>query len=163
MPAQSQILNLSGLQGLLKKLAALGAKAETIAGAAIYQEAERIMAKSKRLTPVSSGNLRASGSVQGPERSGGHMTVVMGYGGPVGVGNQGDTNSEAVNYAVIQHEDLSLSHVKTLSKKEAAKRGVAVGDIGGPKFLEKPTLEAVAGMEARLGNRIKKGIEEAAK
>lgn len=164
MPAQTRILDFSGLQNLLRKLATLGAKAETIASGAILLEAEKIMAKSKKRVPVDSGNLRASGSVQGPEMSGGHMTVVLGYGGPVGVGNQGDTNKEPVNYAIVQHEDFSLSHQKVLSKKESARRGGSVtGDIGGPKYLEIPMLEAVNGMEARLGARIKRGIEDAAR
>jgi len=134
MPAQSQILNLSGLQGLMKKLAALGAKAETIAGAAIYQEAERIMAKSKHETPVDLGNLRATGVVSEPEIRGNHVVVTLGFGGP------------AAPYAIVQHERLDFVH-----------------KVGKAKFLEGPTLEAVAGMEARLGNRIKKGIEDAAK
>lgn len=165
MPAQTRILDFSGLQKLLTKLSALGAKAETIAGAALYQEAEAIMTKSKKRTPVDTGNLRASGSVQRPELSGGRMTVVLGYGGPVGVGNQGgETNKEAVNYAIVQHEDMSLDHSKILSKKESKRRGGVVwGEIGGPKYLEVPMLEAVNGMEARLGAKIQKGIEDAAK
>lgn len=61
MPAQTLLIDLSGLQDLLRKLATLGAKAETIAGAAIYREAEAIMTKSKKLVPVDSGELTGIG------------------------------------------------------------------------------------------------------
>lgn len=134
MPAQTQIIDLSGLQDLLRKLATLGAKAETIAGAAIYQEGEAIMAKSKEQCPVDFGALLSSGHVTEPETRSGHIVVTLGYGGP------------AVKYAIVQHEKLEFKHT-----------------VGNAKFLEIPTLEAVSGMEARLGARIKKGIEDAAR
>lgn len=92
------------------------------------------------------------------------MTVVLGYGGPAGAGNQGDTNKDAVGYAIVQHEDLSLDHSKRLSKKESQRRGGVVrGEIGGPKYLERPMLEAANGLEARLGEAIGKAIEDAVK
>lgn len=134
MPAQTRILDFSGLQDLLRKLATLGAKAEMIAGAAIYQEGEAIMAKSKLQCPVDLGSLRATGVVSNPENHSGHVTVTLGYGGP------------AVKYAIVQHESLEFHHT-----------------VGKAKFLEDPMLEAVNGMEARLGARIAKGIEDAAR
>lgn len=163
MPAQTRLIDFSGTQKLIKALHALGNQAAEIVGAALYREGEQIMTESKKRVPVDTGNLRASGSVQGPTFSGGRMTVTLGYGGPVGVGNQGgETNREAVNYAVVQHEDIDLNHAKALSKKESRRRGGVVwGEIGGPKYLEIPMLEAVNGMEARLGAMIQKGIEDA--
>lgn len=134
MPAQTRIIDLSGLQGLLRKLATLGAKAETIAGAAIYQEAEAIMTESKKQCPVDFGNLKNTGNVSPPENHSGHISVTLGYGGP------------SVKYAVVQHESLEFHHT-----------------VGKAKFLEDPMLEAVNGMEARLGVRIQKGIEDAVK
>ena len=134
MAAQTQILDLSGLNVLLQKLTALGKKADTIAGAALYQEAEAIMTKSKEQCPVDFGNLRATGTVAPPENRGGHMVVELGYGGP------------AVKYAIVQHEAMNYQHT-----------------VGKAKYLEDPMLEAVNGMEQRLGQRIAKGIEDAAR
>lgn len=64
--------------------------------------------RSGKGVPVDKGPLRASGHVVGPDRKG---EVVLGFGGPAGAGNlDGDTNSEDVGYAVVQHEDLTLRH-----------------------------------------------------
>ena len=92
------------------------------------------MTESKKQCPVDVGTLRSTGHVQGPETSGGHVVVTLGYGGP------------AAPYAIVQHERLDFHHT-----------------VGKAKFLEVPMLEAVNGMEARLGAAIKKGIEDAAR
>lgn len=164
MPSQTRILDFSGTAAFLRKLRQIRGAGQQAAKAALYQEAEQIMTTSKKRCPVDVGNLRNSASVQPPKIEQGHIVVVMGYGGPVGIGNQGETNDKAVNYAIIQHEDLSLNHSKMLSKKESARRGGVIwGEIGGPKYLEKPVLAAERGMEARLRARIKKGLEDAAR
>lgn len=64
----------------------------------LYREAEAVMAESKRIVPVETGALRASGQVQPPEVEGTRVSVRMGYG------------NAAVPYAVYVHERLDLKH-----------------------------------------------------
>ena len=61
-------------------------------GALLYQSANKIMTASKKIAPVDTGNLRASGFVEQPKIKGDTVTVTMGYGGA------------AVDYAVYVHE-----------------------------------------------------------
>lgn len=63
-----------------------------------YLAAGNIMTRSKRLVPVDLGALKGSGYVTLPEVSGSTIKVELGYGGP------------AKDYAVKQHEDLTLNH-----------------------------------------------------
>jgi hypothetical protein len=72
-------------------------------------EAEAIMADAKELTPVDTGNLRASGHVRPPVLDGGQVTVTMGFGGA------------AAPYALYVHEDLRTFH-----------------NVGQAKYLEQP-------------------------
>ncbi len=98
------------------------------AEAALFEEAEAIMARSKdEFVPVDEGILRASGHVQLPVRTGGDVSVTLAYGGP------------AEAYAVIQHERLDFNHPHG----------------GGPKYLERPLVEAVPGMGDRIAARIR--------
>jgi hypothetical protein len=110
----------------------MGEAGQQAAKAALYQEGEAIMTESKRQCPVDLGNLRATGHVSQPEMQQGHITVTLAYGGP------------SATYAIVQHERLDFRHT-----------------VGGPKYLERPTLEAVNGMEQRLRKAIEKGIKNA--
>ena len=132
MPAQSRIIDLAGGEELIRKLKALGEKAQTIVGGVLYREAEAIMTESKTQCPVDVGTLRASGHVQDPVSSGGQVIVTLGYGGP------------AVPYAIVQHEAMNFQHT-----------------VGNAKFLEDPMLAAVTGVEERLAKGIAKGIDDA--
>lgn len=106
---------------------------------ALYQQAEKIITDAKRIVPVDEGVLRASGHVQLPVLTPTSVSVTLGFGGPAGTGNVGgETNRPTarnptgdVGYAVVQHEDLTLSHVK------GAKGGGTVV-IGQAKYLETP-------------------------
>lgn len=132
MAAQSRIIDLSGDKEFLRKLRSLGDQATTLVKAALLQEAEAIMTESKQQVPVDTGVLRSTGHVTPPESSRGHVVVTLGYGGP------------AAPYAIVQHERLDFAH-----------------KVGAAKFLERPMLEAVNGMEQRLGRAIRAGIENA--
>lgn len=68
------------------------------AAGALYEIGNEVMAESKRLVPVDTGALKGSGYVTAPAVDGGKIEVELGYGGP------------AAQYAVRQHEDLSLRH-----------------------------------------------------
>lgn len=79
---------------LQNRLALLHAKAPIAFHRQAYAECEMIMAKSKRLVPVDTGTLRASGRVVA-EPSGGASCE---YGGAAG------------SYAIYVHEDLEAHH-----------------------------------------------------
>ena len=153
-------IEITGFPKLEAALKRLGAEAPRLAGGVLYREAERIMTAAKKRTPVDLGNLRASGHVALPVITQTTASVTMGFGGPAGSGNHGgETNRESVGYAVYVHEDLTASHVKVLSKKEAALRGSATGAIGEAKFLEKAADEARKGMDVRLAADLRRDIE----
>lgn len=118
----------------------LTGRAEKIAQAteaALFIEGNETITEAKRLTPVDEGVLRASGHVQLPERDGGRISVTIGFGGPAGAGNQGETNPEAVGYAVYVHEDLTARHT-----------------VGQAKYLEFPFNKRKPGFRKRLIRRI---------
>lgn len=87
-------------------------------GAALYREGSAILAESLKLVPVDTGRLRATGYVSPPEQTRGGVEVEIGYG---------------TDYAVKQHEDVSLAHV-----------------VGQAKFLQQPAEEAERGMLTRV-------------
>lgn len=120
-------VSVEGVGALRSALNEKGAQAVQALGAALYQEAEEIMARSKAsYVPVDTGALRASGQVTGPAISGTQASVVLGYG------------NSSVKYALIQHENLSYKHT-----------------VGQAKYLEQPVNEALAGMPGRLATRIR--------
>ncbi len=136
---------LAGMEALQAKLAQLGVTLPAVAAGALFREAERIMTNSKLRTPVEFGTLRASGNVKLPVQAGHLIGVSMGFGGPAGVGNQGETNKKAVGYAVYVHENLTAHHT-----------------VGEAKYIERPLNEARAGMDARLGADIRATVERMA-
>lgn len=96
---------------------------------ALYAEAEAIMAASKRIVPVDTGALRASGHVRPPVIRGSRVRVVLGYGGA------------AVPYAVFVHERPATHRPPTQWK-----------------YLEVPLHQAEPGMAGRLAERVRNDI-----
>lgn len=105
-------------------LTALADRATPAAVRALYQEAEAIMTASKGIVPVDTGALRASGHVELPETHAG-----VGVSVTLGYGT---------SYAVYVHEDVMLHHKPPTQAK----------------FLERPMLEAAAGLEERLATAL---------
>lgn len=133
------------LKGTLEAAAKIQAAFDTLgikAEAALYQVAEEEMTKSKKRTPVDLGNLRASGHVAPTRRTADGIAVTMGFGGPAGSGNLGETNKDAVGYALIVHEDI---------------RGVVPrpGGVGQSKFLESVLQEDAPTLLDRIAKRIR--------
>jgi len=124
-------LTLDGAVGLQAVLAALGEGVIQAAAAALYREAEAIMTASKEIVPVDLGILHGTGHVELPETHAGVVEVTLGYGGP------------AAPYAIVVHEDLTARH----------KPGQQA------KYLEQPALEASQGMEGRLADALRSGME----
>jgi hypothetical protein len=88
--------------------------------------------------PVDLGPLRSSGHVKDVERRGKELSVAMGFGGPAGAGNLGETNREYVGYAIIQHENPNFHHT-----------------VGSWKYLEIPFNRAIVGMAERIAKEVK--------
>ncbi len=92
---------------------------------ALFREGEEMMRKSKRITPVDTGNLRATGHVQLPERIGREVVIRLGFGGP------------AAPYAVYVHEGTHLQFT-----------------VGQAKYLQDPVKQARRGFTKRIADRM---------
>jgi hypothetical protein len=125
-------LEIKGVSTVMKALQKIEDQVNKETGRGLYTEANFIMTKSKILTPVDTGNLRATGHVEQPKfkKNKTVIEVDMGYGGP------------AAGYAVYVHEDLNAFHAPPTMAK----------------FLEFPFLQAASGMKERLSAHIKKAL-----
>lgn len=127
---------LEGMDDFLRRLDALDSGIGPASARAVKKEAETIMTDSKRnYVPVEDGVLRNSGYVNDPEVARDSVSVEMGYGGA------------ASAYAVVQHENLNFKH----------------RDGRSAKYLEKPLIAAMRGMDERLAKAIGDEIERLAK
>jgi hypothetical protein len=131
-------------KSVLEMLTEFGTKAETSLGAALYQEAQGIMAASQGLVPVDTGALRSSSYVTEPERDVDRITVILGYGGVAAKINP-KSGQSTDGYAIIVHENLEAFH-----------------KVGTAKFLELPFNAARRGMSARIVAKMKADMAGAA-
>ncbi len=88
-------LDWDGVDKFAKALGALGKVASTDMAGGLFEEAEMIMGQSKRDTPVDTGRLRSSGTVQPPKIRATSAEVALTYG---------------TDYAVYVHEIRGLNH-----------------------------------------------------
>jgi len=129
--------DIKGMEELSRRLSLLAEALPEAVGNALRAEAEIEMTEAKRRTPVDTGALRASGNVQGPIQDGNDQMVILGFGGPAGTGNQGETNLMDVGYAVYVHEDEEKFH-----------------PVGEAKFLENTLLKSAPHLADRVANRL---------
>ena len=129
MPGKVIRLKMQGPKELMKALREVGPRAEVALKSALVTEAEKVMARAKRFTPVDTGALRASGHVQPPVATPGRIEITLGFGGP------------AARYAVYAHEIEDYYH-----------------EFGQAKFLEQPVNEAAAGLTSRLTREVRRSI-----
>lgn len=129
-------ITFTGQAQLIAKLSQLAKAMPDQAAAALYQEAELIMAEAKRRTPVDTGALRGSGHVVPPAREGLSTVVHLAYGG-AGAINRHGVPVDA--YAVHVHEDLEAHH-----------------PVGEAKFLERPLTEAAPYLAERVAMRMRR-------
>jgi hypothetical protein len=115
-------LVIEGMEAMKVALSKCTERGMNAAKAAVYLEANNIMAIALPRTPKDTGALRSSGYVTLPEET---PVVEMGFGGP------------AEDYAVAVHEDLSPKNWTT--------------DGTGHKFLENAIDQRRGGMEQNLG------------
>lgn len=132
---------LDGLDELMKKLKAEPNRFLNATESALFIEGEQTMTAAKRLVPVDEGVLRASGHVRLPEVTDDEVQVEIGFGGPAGSGNRGESNDEDVGYAVYVHEDLTAYH-----------------PVGQAKYLEQPVTDRASGFAARIAKRIERRL-----
>ena len=130
-------LELKGLATLQAKLNQMAAALPGEVGNALRAEAEIEMTEAKKRTPLKTGVLRASGHVIGPVQEGNMQTVTLGFGGPAGIGNQGETNKTEVGYALYVHEMTENLH-----------------PLGQAKYLESTLLESIPYLAERIAKRI---------
>ncbi len=98
------------------------------AGGSLKRRGEHVIGRSQEeFVPVDVGTLRDSAFVEDPVFAGNEVTVDLGFGGA------------AEDYALRQHEDLSLRHPNG----------------GQAKYLERPLLEEAPGMLAEIAADIK--------
>ena len=135
-------VRVEGTDAIKRALAALGTDVLPALAAALYQVGEGVMTDAKLLTPVDTGNLRASGHVSPPAVQGSKVSVTLGFGGPAGSGNHGgQSNAESVGYAVYVHENMEAHH-----------------PVGQAKFLESALKARTSGMAGRIGLSLQRWI-----
>jgi hypothetical protein len=123
-----------------KSLQKYGHGAILAAAGALYRESQRVITTSKAgFVPVDRGILRASGFVELPQITAHQISVTMGFGGPAGRGNQGETNDRDVGYALVVHE-VQVFH-----------------PVGQSHYLSVPLRAALIDMDDRLAADIRKG------
>lgn len=145
MPRRSLTINIKGLAATKKKAAASKAATHSAAAQALRLEGEEIMARAKdEFVPVNLGNLRASGHVADVEiEPDGSMAVRLAFGGA------------AAPYALAVHE-----HPSPHSPPSWQGTVVEFSPPGrGPKYLERPMVEAQAGMAQRIGERMRRATK----
>ena len=160
MAGEGRSFTVVGADLLMQKLATLGPKARQMGAQALYQEALVVKQKAFQLCPKDKGHLRNSLWVQRPVFDGNEASVTIHCGGGV-----------AAPYAIAVHEHFS-EHSPPSWKQRGGKSfsptGVASeGNWGrsinwsvpgtGPKFLERPVLEA----SAKLGELLVKRLDMA--
>lgn len=130
-----EIVGMNAVSARLEAIALLMPGAATLA---LHDVAvEEIMPVAKERVPVDQGELIASGYVLPPEQHGDETHVTMGFGGPAGSGNLGETNTIDVDYAVKIHEDMEMHHPN-----------------GQAKYLESAVLEAIPSIADMVAERL---------
>ncbi len=133
------------------RLAALARQAPEAFGAALYQEANSVLADAIPITPVEFGALRRSGHVAPPVLAGPRVSVTLGFGGA------------AAPYAVYVHETPPPSggHWAGPHYKGALMIPTRTARHAPPtqwKFLETPLKEHLRGMARRLAATVREGL-----
>ena len=132
-------VKLKGVDAALQELRRLARTYPKLALRALNRQAEFVMTDSKKTyCPVDRGQLRSSGHVVVNEAK---QQVTLGYGGPAGIGNQSETNSESVGYAIVQHERLEYKHT-----------------VGEAEYLKKPLMSKLPSMGAEAAAEVRAGV-----
>lgn len=81
------------------------------AHASLKESGEHLMSEAKSMTPVDDDQLRPSAHILTKKKTRSILHMEYGFGGRSGIGNvRGETNTEDVDYAIIQHENPEFNH-----------------------------------------------------
>jgi len=137
-------MTFKGVDAMGRKIKAIARKFPDTVEGALRIEAELIMTRSKmEFVPVDLGTLRNSGFVDSVKNrvyalQSNEIGVVLGFGGA------------AADYAHVVHETPSGFDPPSWQGKV-----IAFSPKGrGPKYLERPMMDAVPGLEQRIAARI---------
>lgn len=166
-------LEIKGLDEALRKLHAMPENVKTFVGRGLYVEAERVMTDSKKnYVPVDTGVLRSSGFVKLPTVTADEISVTLGFGGPAGTGNQGETNKKDCGYAFIVHENPRAGKTGGLPPSSSPGAIVArtfgtgryqrkhYAQVGQWKYLEIPLLAAQPKIKAVIAGAVGEAFEK---
>lgn len=123
-----------GMSRLLKGLMEIPKEVVSELDKALYAEAAAIFRKSQRIVPVDRTYLKQSGTIEGPTNN----EVLISYGGT------------ATPYAMIVHERIMSPSGKKIEYSRPGKSA---------KYLEKPFMDAIPGMEERLAKIVEGAAE----
>ncbi len=126
---------MEGLDKLTRRLDKSGKLSAQAMAGPLFTEAELIMTKAKKLTPVDLGTLRSSGHVKRPVITRNKAKILLGFGGA------------ASAYALAVHEHPSRH-------SPSSWRGGVSFTSGGPKYLERPVKEARKGFGRRVARHL---------
>ncbi len=133
-------IEIRGAASMRRRLEAIGRRFPQQVERALREEAEEVMTKSKEhFVPIDLGNLKSSGHVDPVKRRGAAISVQLNYGGP------------AAAYALAVHEHPSAHSPPTWEGKTIFEAGPGGR---GTKYLERPMMQAIPGMDRRLAGRI---------
>ena len=143
---KTKTVKITGLTEVISELEKLGVDVRKATRDALNDAGASILSQARQLVPFDQGILRGSGSIASPKLTATSKTTSVGvrFGGPSGVKNA-DGETVSVNYAIIQHEDMTLKHPGG----------------GEAKYLEKPFLAEIGSYPAGLARRIKdQGLDQ---
>lgn len=133
-------IEIRGAASMRRRLEAIGRRFPQQVERALREEAEEVMTKSKEFfVPIDLANLKDTGKVDPVQRRGTELSVKLGY---------GDTS---VAYALAVHEHPSAHSPPTWEGKTIFEAGPGGR---GSKYLERPMMQAIPGMDRRLAGRI---------
>ena len=134
-------ITITGMDEVLKNLAAFGQNTRDAAAQAVYEEARAIENVSlAQYAPVDQGGLRSEHAFVDEEAKieGGKVSITFGYTGP---------------YAASVHENPRTGKTGGVGPSGQKYRHWAT--VGQWKFLETPVLNATSGMLGRIADRIR--------
>ena len=163
MPDKTFSIEVRGIDKVLNNIKNLTGDIQHELAAALYQEAQELITEAKQEVPVDLGTLRASGYVEPPITEGTKITVQCGFGGP------------AAPYALYVHEGTgpAVGHGQYMPPKGALEqwaRSHGFEDEGAVrwaiyqhgtkphKYLEEPFNRRAAGVDMRIGARLKEKL-----
>ena len=164
-----------GDKELIQALRDAGNEAVNALARALYQEAELIMADSKKLVDVDEGTLRNSGFVELPKVSrfgrgrlgsklgDANIEVRMGYSAPHGIwlheGTGPNVGQPAFMPPVAPFKEWAKRVLGDESLGFVIARAVGARGLGPRKFLERPFKARASTMNGRLARRVREGWE----